>query len=199
MGSGEITLDVLIDSIQSKFDSTSSLKGSFIQTSFLKSLRRNRISSGKVFFKKPGKMRWEYTAPEKQLIVSNGNIFWFYIPKDRQVIKSELSGELDSSAPNLFLMGKGRLRDLFIIEKGITSEKKYSINLYPKEAHPTIKEIIFRANDTTFLVEETVIIDYYGNKTSVKLSGLETNSNIKEEEFTFYPPEGVRVIGNANK
>ena len=31
-------------------------------------------------------MRWEYTAPEKKLFVSDGHKIYSYIPQDRQVI-----------------------------------------------------------------------------------------------------------------
>src|SRR3990172_939783 len=33
---------------------------------------------GKVFFKSPGKMRWEYNEPEKHIVVMDGEFMWDY-------------------------------------------------------------------------------------------------------------------------
>ena len=43
--------------------------------------------------KKPGKMRWEYTAPEQKVFVSDGVKIYSYIPQDKQVIVSHRAAE----------------------------------------------------------------------------------------------------------
>ena len=40
--------------------------------------------------KKPGKMRWEYSAPEKKTFVSDGVKIYSYLPADKQVIVSSV-------------------------------------------------------------------------------------------------------------
>ena len=34
--------------------------------------------------KKPGKMRWDYTSPEKKLFVSDGQTMFLYFPDDNR-------------------------------------------------------------------------------------------------------------------
>ena len=65
--------------------------------------------SGRVMVKKPGKMRWDYTAPEEKLFVSDGSRIYFYIPQDKQVIVSDVPTDDQATTPALFLAGKGNL------------------------------------------------------------------------------------------
>ena len=45
---------------------------SFVQHSTLKAMDITDTATGKIFIKKPGKIRWEYHAPDRQIIVSDG-------------------------------------------------------------------------------------------------------------------------------
>ena len=49
-------------------------------------LRKAAQRARPLLVKKPGKMRWEYTAPEEKLFVSDGVKLYSYIPQDKQVI-----------------------------------------------------------------------------------------------------------------
>jgi len=59
--------------------------------------------------KKPGKMRWEYNAPEKKLFVSDGVKIYSYVPEDKQVIVSDVPSGDRLTTPVLFLAGTGNL------------------------------------------------------------------------------------------
>src|SRR5664279_4043603 len=41
-----------------------------------------RAESGIAYFRKPGKMRWEYEKPEKNLFLVDAKNAWFYTPVD---------------------------------------------------------------------------------------------------------------------
>src|SRR5207244_7299369 len=53
-------------------------------------LRKQITERGRLIIKKPGKMRWQYTAPEEKLFVSDGVMMYSYIPQDKQVIRSSV-------------------------------------------------------------------------------------------------------------
>src|SRR5215468_5619169 len=58
-----------------------------LQTEFTETYRGNgmeRVESGTLRLKKPGKMRWEYRSPREKLFVSDGKDAWFYVPEDKQ-------------------------------------------------------------------------------------------------------------------
>src|SRR5438874_2023371 len=49
-----------------------------------------RTEWGKLWLKKPGKMRWEYRSPEEKLFVADGRNGWLYLPGEKQVRKSSM-------------------------------------------------------------------------------------------------------------
>ena len=56
--------------IQQRYQSISSFTGEFVQTSIQNDEDSIPVvAEGKVSFLRPGKMRWEYETPEKQLLV----------------------------------------------------------------------------------------------------------------------------------
>ena len=54
-------------------------------------------------------MRWDYTAPEQKLFVSDGVKIYSYIPQDKQVIVAGVPPDDEAATPALFLAGKGNL------------------------------------------------------------------------------------------
>src|SRR5262244_769387 len=69
----------------------------------------DRVESGTLWLKKPGKMRWEYRSPENKLFVADGRYAWFYLPQEKQVRKSSLRKLEDVRSPLAFLLGKTKL------------------------------------------------------------------------------------------
>ena len=61
-------------------------------------LRKQITERGRLLIKKPGKMRWEYTTPEKKLFVSDGVKIYSYIPQDKQVIVASPAGRRGDDA-----------------------------------------------------------------------------------------------------
>ncbi len=66
-----ITLDAhqtkLVHQVSDYFESLQNLKGAFIQTD-----ADNKRMKGKFFVKRPGRFRFDYSLPSKQIIVSDG-------------------------------------------------------------------------------------------------------------------------------
>ena len=57
----------LIGQVSRYFNDLSTMRGRFVQTGADK-----KVAKGKFFVKRPGRMRFEYAAPSKQLIISDG-------------------------------------------------------------------------------------------------------------------------------
>jgi outer membrane lipoprotein carrier protein len=68
-----------------------------------------RTESGKLWLKKPGKMRWEYRSPEEKLFVTDGDQAWLYLPNEKQARKSSLRKMDDLRSPLALLLGKTKL------------------------------------------------------------------------------------------
>jgi outer membrane lipoprotein carrier protein len=74
--------------------------------------REARIESGTVYFRRPGRMRWEYESPEKKLFVADGKTVWFYVPADHTVTRAPMKESSDWRTPLALLTGKADLSRL---------------------------------------------------------------------------------------
>lgn len=65
-----------------------------------------RTEAGIAYFRRPGKMRWEYEAPEKNLFLVDGKTAWFYVPEDHTVTKVPAKQSTDWRTPFALLAGE---------------------------------------------------------------------------------------------
>src|SRR5882762_6628569 len=107
------TAPELAEALQRQYDAVKDFSADFVHTYQGGVLKKQLTESGRVLIKKPGKMRWDYTAPEKKQFVSDGAKIYFYIPADKQVIVSSVPPNAETTTPALFLAGKGRLTSQF--------------------------------------------------------------------------------------
>jgi outer membrane lipoprotein carrier protein len=84
-----------------------------LQASFLERYTENgrliRIEAGTVYFRRPGKMRWDYQAPEKNLFLVDGKTAWFYVPADRTVTRVPARDSDDWRTPLALLVGNMKI------------------------------------------------------------------------------------------
>jgi outer membrane lipoprotein carrier protein len=93
-----LTLEQILDRMEKHYTGNS-FRAEFVQESTVKAMEITDFATGKIFVRYPGKMRWEYAKPEKQVIITDGLKLWIYRPADNQV--------MTGSAPAFFSDGKG--------------------------------------------------------------------------------------------
>jgi len=195
--SHSLTLDEIIDRVQDRYEKTGNFQADFTQTSILNTVKQKQVSKGRVFIKKPGMMRWEYKEPEAQFIISDGKVIWFYVPIDKQVMISNVTGDIDSHSPNIFLAGSGKLRNIFNIgleSEGGISQYQYLLRLIPKKSQPNMTKLVIGVNSEDFKIEMSTIYDIYGNQTIISFSSIEINKELSDDIFHFEVPQDVRVV-----
>src|SRR5204863_8184453 len=99
----------LAQALQHKYDTIHDFSADFTHTYEGGVLHKQITERGHVLVKQPGKMKWDYTSPEKKLFISDGVRVYSYIPADRQVIVGAVPKDDQPGAPILFLAGKGNL------------------------------------------------------------------------------------------
>jgi outer membrane lipoprotein carrier protein len=68
-----------------------------------------RGEAGTAYFRRPGKMRWEYESPEKNVFVVDGKTAWFYVPADHTVTRAPAKQSTDWRTPLALLAGEMKL------------------------------------------------------------------------------------------
>src|SRR3972149_7855929 len=106
------SLDEVVRGIEAAYAKMTDLRADFAQQAFNKSLDQTIPAQGTVYLKRGGKLRWEYTEPTPQQIVSDGRKLWVYTPALNQVNVGDAPAALAGPAGS-FLAGLGRLRGQF--------------------------------------------------------------------------------------
>src|SRR5712691_321712 len=99
----------LASALQRKYDGVKDFSADFTHAYEGGVLRKQITERGRLLVKKPGKMRWDYSAPEQKQFVSDGAKMYSYLPQDKQVIVSTMPPDDEAGMPTLFLAGKGNL------------------------------------------------------------------------------------------
>src|SRR6187431_1036997 len=73
------TPDALAKALQQRYDGIADFTAAFTQSYRGGVLRTATIEQGTVTVKKPGRMRWVYSKPEKKEFVSDGQKMYLYI------------------------------------------------------------------------------------------------------------------------
>jgi outer membrane lipoprotein carrier protein len=191
------SVQTVVKKLQTRYDSTRGFRADFTQAVESATLGQKVETHGKVFFKKPGRMRWEFVDPE-QLLVSDGKFFWLYQPKDKQVIKTPFAQAFRSSSPASFLLGVGRITKDFTPSVQTQSATTYSLRLTPKKDPEAIGMLDLEVDAKTFDILQATITDPLGNTTRVRFANIDRKSPPDESLFRFAVPDGVDIIATPS-
>ncbi len=161
-------------------------------------LRTQTREQGTVKVKKPGRMRWVYTSPERKEFVSDGQRIYSYIPEDRQVIVGTVPRDDEATSPALFLAGKGDISRDFVASRAETAVPgAVAVKLTPKRAEPEYEFLIVSADPVTYQIRALTTHDRQGGDSTLVLTKLKENQGISDKEFGFVIPRGVDVSDNT--
>ena len=190
----DLTLEQILDRLEKHYKGNN-FKAEFIQESTVQAMEITDFASGKIFVRYPGKMRWEYEKPERQIIITDGFKLWIYRPADNQV--------MTGSAPAFFSDGKGAsfLSDITLVRKKFNislGESKddffYELKLQPLEKTLDVTDIRLSVTKKTFTVIRVVTYNSYGDKNHIEFLNHEFNTDLKDSLFSFEAPEGADVL-----
>ena len=181
--------------LQRKYDSIKDFSATFIQTYEGGVLRRKATESGSVYVKKPGKMRWDYTAPEKKLFVSDGRTMFLYFPADKQVMKNPVPDQDEATSAVLFLMGKGDIvRDFNIRWADGGTDTTYRLRLDPRKRQAEYDWLEVAADRRTLQIVGLTAADAQGGRSAFAFSNFKENAGLADKMFQFSIPRGTEVI-----
>ena len=184
----------IVDAIQKQYDATDTFQARFIQKSYLKILGQSQKAEGSVSIQKPGKMKWNYRAPDRQILVSNDQGLWLYLPDEKQVTKMKAQSIYSSNTPALFLAGRGKLTESFTIGKVTEESGLYVAELIPRNRAQNLSKMVLLVDKKNYQIVGSRVYDNLGNKTEMMFSDIQTNPNLNKKLFQFEVPKGVELI-----
>lgn len=186
--------DQIVDSLQKNYDATVDFVADFRQQTEVKTLNRKLTTSGKLYFKRPGKMLWRYEEPKDQFVLADGKNLYFYQPDQNQVIKSPLKNAFRSDIPLSFLLGLGNLKkDFNAALKGI-EENDYVLRLEPKGELGGFSEVFVGVNRSKSDIDWVSVRDAASNVTTIRFSDMRKGVGVQESLFRLKVPDGVDIV-----
>src|SRR5260370_35786469 len=98
----------LVARVEATYGSARTLQATFLER-YTESGRLLRSEAGTAYFRRPGKMRWEYERPEKNLFLVDGKTAWFYVPADHTVTRVAAKQSGDLRTPLALLAGETKV------------------------------------------------------------------------------------------
>jgi outer membrane lipoprotein carrier protein len=192
------TLDDVIRGVEGAYGKMNDLKAEFNQSALNKSLNQTIDAKGVVYLKKGGKLRWEYTEPSKQEIVSDGKTIWIHTPQLNQVNTGPAPEALSGPAGS-FLSGLGKLRQHFNVRFLNPAQPKDGdgnivLDLTPKQPLPTMSRLILSLDPKTWDARKAVVYDQFENTVTMTFTKLAVNTGLPDKLFVFTPPKGTATV-----
>ena len=211
-GKGEV--GELTTRLEARYRSAKTLQATFLER-YSENGRMLRSESGTAYFRRPGKMRWEYQAPEKNLFLVDGKTAWFYVPADHTVTRVPAKESSDWRTPLALLAGEMKVSRVCARVQTATEEKidnpgdvilrcelrgagKQSQDANSPEAKKPAKEI----GESVFIeiVEKTgelvkiTIRDPGGVGIEFQFTDWMTDPPVNDSLFHFRVPPGVAIV-----
>lgn len=186
--------DQIVDQLQKSYDSISDFTADFRQETEYKTLNKTLKAWGKVSYKRPGKMLWQFEEPKSQWVLADGQSLYFYQPENKQVLKTPLKNAFRSNAPLTFLLGIGNLkRDFKATSKGVEGNL-YVLQLGPKDGSKGTDEITLGVDKQNYQINWARIKDLGGNLTTVHFSNIRRGVGVNDSIFRLQVPQGADVV-----
>ena len=151
-------------------------------------------AAGTLAFARPGKFRWTYEKPHKQVLVGDGAKLWIHDPDLNQVTVKRMDRAI-SSTPAALLAGKDDITQLFTLRYAGTADGVSWVEATPKEADTGFERVRLGLRGKTLAQME--LHDQLGGRTMLRFVDLKANATVPPETFRFTPPQGADVIEDA--
>jgi len=166
-----------------------------------------RVETGKVYFSRPGRMRWDYDSPQVKMFLVDGKNVWYYVPASHTASRTSIKESSDWRTPLALLSGKADLERICGSlrlgagkddpEERATEAGKTVLVCGPrKEDSADFTEALFEVNSRDQLVRVT--IRQPGDiETEFRFGDWHENVQFEEAKFHFEPPAGVAIVDDS--
>ncbi len=191
--------------VQTFYDQTRTMTARFAQEYRNRVYQRTDVSRGRVRFKKPGMMRFDYDQPNGKVVVSDGQRLIVYEPPDGgrgagQYFEQPI-GQAQLPAALSFLTGAGRLDQDFTFRLLDARRLRYEggqvLELRSRRPTPHYSRILLFVDDNAQrrgVVHRVLIIDSSNNQNRFDFIEQQLNRDIDDAVFRWRPPRNARRI-----
>jgi len=202
--------------LEARYRAATTTQAAFLEK-YMESGRLQRVEAGQAYFRRPGKMRWEYASPEKNLFLVDGKTAWFYVPADRSVTRVPAKQSADWRTPLALLAGEMKVSRVCSRVTLAADEKPNSpgnvvlacqLRGTPKapransgdasspedEGAPKSTSVFLEVAPDTGDLARVLVRDKGGISLEFRFENWQFNPVLAASEFEFHPPAGVAIL-----
>jgi outer membrane lipoprotein carrier protein len=190
----DIDVTRTLKGVEDRYNRVQTLQVSFSETYMLQG--RKRTERGELFLRKPGRMRWQYSAPAGKLFVSDGKFIYSYDRDENRAEKMKLKVSDDLRAPLAFLLGELDFSKDFREFRSKPDGDSVYITAVPQSDKMPYTEV-------TFLVSPDFVIHWLrvkgqdGSLLEFTFENEKKNPPIQDAMFRFALPPGVEYVDSS--
>lgn len=167
-----------------------SLKCDFVQTKHLKLLNDKLVSTGKMYYQKSDKLRWEYMSPYTYTFILNA---------DKVLLKNQKRNDVIDVNQNKMFKEIARIMMNSVVGNSLTDDKNFKTaitatstewiaTLLPlrKDMKQMFQKIILHFNKQKSMVTQVELYEKNGDKTLIELKNAVLNETIDAKMFAIH-------------
>jgi len=192
----------ILDGLRTEYGNVEGLTAQYTREAISKTMatlgaaERHDVARGKLSFKPPYFLRLEQTQPQEELLITDAQKLWWYIPKKNVAYRyaaDTFGTELRLLAE--VLQGLSDARDKFKITCSDAPDAgSYQLELTPDPPWKDIDHLELMIGKGDFVIEQVDIVNTMGGLTRFILSNVEESESLHDELFSFSPPPGTKLI-----
>lgn len=188
-----MTHEAILEKLEARYNAAD-FSARFNQESLLKALDISDTASGRVWFKHPGMMRWEYDHPEKYAIISDGTTLWIYRPEDNQVVIGDAMAYFSNGKGASFLSNFKLVQDAYTVTLAEPQrEGQYTLKLVPQKKQLDLAAIFLNINQNTYDIESVHTVTDFNDETHIEFSDLKFETT-SPDLFHFQIPPNADIL-----
>ena len=153
----------------------------------------DRTETGTLLLKKPGRMRWNYTAPAGKVFILDGKFGWFYTPGDNQATRIAAKKLDDLRSPLRLLLGHTQLQKELDHLTVAPDGSDFRISGIPRGMAQRVK-LLSLSVTATGSIERMRLEEVDGSVTEFTFADMREGLTIPDSAFVFSPPPGVTIV-----
>jgi outer membrane lipoprotein carrier protein len=199
--------------MEARYRAAKTLQATFLER-YSESGQVMRSEAGTAYFRRPGKMRWEYERPEKDLFVVDGKTAWFYVPADHTVTRVPAKQSEDLRTPLALLAGQMKISRICsrvepadgekVLRQGdvvlrcrVRGEKQTPVRADDPQSPLDVAasdEVFFEVVRDTGELARLIVRQPGGIEVEFRFENWRFDPPLPESMFRFEPPAGVAIV-----
>ena len=195
-------LSKIISGVSNRYRSAQGWKAEYTREAISKTMamletaEKHDLAKGSLYFAPQHFLRLEQAFPKEELLLTDGQTLWWYIPSKKQAYRysAEKFGKELALLSDIFRGLKDIKKDFQIDLKAGTETTTYHLLLRPEPPWQEIDHLELLILKRGFSIKQIEIYNTIGGLTRFIFNRWEEKGPFKKEFFSFSPPSDVKVF-----